>query len=105
MEGTTLQGPPRGIQGPHTAVLSRRARGRRRAARYDAAARLRRWVDERGSGWCDWCLNGFPADVVEIDHVRSLSMGGTDTDGNVQAVCVDCRGLKTRMEFRTVPAL
>ncbi|MFH8597846.1 HNH endonuclease [Streptomyces rimosus] len=62
-------------------------------------------MDERGSGWCDWCLNDFPADVVEIDHVRSLSMGGIDTDGNVQALCVDCRGLKTRMEFRTAPVL
>ncbi len=82
----------------HTVVRSRRSRGRRRAARYDAAARLRRRVDERGSGWCDWCLNDFPADAVEIDHVRPLSMGGTDTDGNGQVLCRGCHGLKTRTE-------
>ncbi|MFI9229907.1 HNH endonuclease [Streptomyces rimosus] len=80
-------------------------RRRRALGRRARRALLRRRVDERGSGWCDWCLNDFPADVVEIDHVRPLSMGGTDTDGNVQAVCVDCRGLKTRMEFRAAPAL
>ncbi|WP_242440887.1 HNH endonuclease [Streptomyces sp. CB02923] len=80
-------------------VRGRRSRGRRRTARYDAAARLRRRVDERSSGWCDWCLGDFPADVVEIDHVRPLSMGGTDTDGNVQALCRGCHRLKTSTEF------
>ncbi|KOT56176.1 MULTISPECIES: HNH endonuclease [Streptomyces] len=88
-----------------TGVRARRSRGRRRAARYDAAARLRRRVDERGSGWCDWCLNDFPADVVEIDHVRPLSMGGTDTDGNVQVLCHGCHGLKTRTEFGATDAV
>ncbi|WP_078658178.1 HNH endonuclease [Streptomyces rimosus] len=77
---------------------SRRARCRRRAARYDAAARLRRRVDERGPDWCDWCLNDFPADGVEIDHVRPRAMGGADTDGNVQVLCHGCHGLKTRTE-------
>ncbi|MGW7550084.1 HNH endonuclease [Streptomyces rimosus] len=61
--------------------------------------RLRRRVDERGSGWCDWCLNGFPTDVVEIDHMRSLETGRTDTDGNVQVLCVGCHQLKTGTEF------
>ncbi|MEV7507681.1 HNH endonuclease signature motif containing protein [Streptomyces sp. NPDC091201] len=80
-------------------VRSRRARSRRRADRFDAAARLRRRVQERGSAWCDWCLADFPADGVDVDHVRPLSMGGTDTDGNVQVLCRECHGLKTSTEF------
>ncbi len=80
-------------------VRSRRARGRRRAVRYNAAARLRRRVDERGHGWCDWCLGDFPADLVEVDHVKPLAMGGEDVDSNVQVLCHDCHQLKTATEF------
>ncbi|MEU8617288.1 HNH endonuclease signature motif containing protein [Streptomyces sp. NPDC048623] len=35
----------------------------------------------------------------DVDHVRPLSMGGTDTDGNVQVLCRGCHGLKTSTEF------
>ncbi|MFD9629779.1 HNH endonuclease [Streptomyces violascens] len=81
------------------AVRARRSRSRRRAKRFDAAARLRRRVQERGSAWCDWCLGDFPADGVDVDHVQPLAMGGTDTDGNVQVLCRGCHALKTRTEF------
>ncbi|MGW6768891.1 HNH endonuclease [Streptomyces sp. NPDC055037] len=80
-------------------VRSRRARGRRRATRRDAAARLRRRVQERGSAWCDWCLGDFPADGVDVDHVRPLALGGEDTDSNVQVLCHGCHVVKTRTEF------
>ncbi|WP_102923928.1 HNH endonuclease [Streptomyces noursei] len=41
----------------------------------------------------------FPASAVDVDHVRPLSLGGTDTDGNVQVLCRGCHALKTETEF------
>ncbi|MEW1658283.1 HNH endonuclease signature motif containing protein [Streptomyces sp. NPDC093707] len=80
-------------------VRSRRARGRRRARRYDAAERLCQQLRKRGHGWCDWCLADFAVHLLEVDHVRPLAMGGTDTDGNVQVLCRGCHALKTSTEF------
>lgn len=80
-------------------VRTRRARSRRRAARNDAAARLRRIIERKGHAWCDWCLDDFPAADVDVDHVRPLSMGGTDTADNVQVLCGTCHQLKTATEF------
>ncbi|MFF1479666.1 HNH endonuclease [Streptomyces sp. NPDC058301] len=88
-----------GVYEGRPSVRTHRARGRRRAARYDAAARLRRRVQERGSAWCDWCLGNFPAEGVDVDHVRPLSLGGEDIDSNVQVLCHGCHGLKTSTEF------
>ncbi|MBZ4319527.1 HNH endonuclease [Streptomyces huiliensis] len=81
------------------AVRARRSRGRRRAARHDGAARLRRVLDERGSGWCAWCLGVYMASGLEVDHVRPLALGGDDTDGNVHVLCRECHQLKTATEF------
>ncbi|MEU9984891.1 HNH endonuclease signature motif containing protein [Streptomyces sp. NPDC050856] len=81
-----------------------RARGQRRAARNDAAARLRRVIERKGTAWCDWCLNDFPTVDVDVDHVRPLSMGGTDTDGNVQVLCRGCHQLKRRRSSGRPPS-
>ncbi|MCF3103927.1 HNH endonuclease [Streptomyces roseoverticillatus] len=75
--------------------------GQRRTARYDAAARLRRRIQEKGTAWCDWRLGDFPAALVDVDHVWPLALGGTDTDGNVQVPCRGCHALKAAMEFGT----
>ncbi|MEV4868455.1 HNH endonuclease [Streptomyces syringium] len=80
-------------------VRTRRARGRRRANRHAAAARLCRRVREKGTAWCDWCLADFPADGVDVDHVRPISLGGEDTDNNVQVLCHACHQLKAGTEF------
>ncbi|MFE6099771.1 HNH endonuclease [Streptomyces laurentii] len=80
-------------------VQLRRVRGRRRAERHDAAARLRRIIERKTSAWCDWCLQNFAPADVDVDHVRPLSMRGTDTDGNVQVLCRGCHRLKTVTEF------
>ncbi|MFB6573206.1 HNH endonuclease [Streptomyces noursei] len=85
-------------------VRARRSRGRRRAKRFDAASRLRRTLERKGHGWCDWCLDDFPADGMDVDHVRPLALGGTDTDGNVQVLCRGCHRLKTGTEFGSARA-
>ncbi|MGW1200000.1 HNH endonuclease [Streptomyces sp. NPDC002536] len=36
---------------------------------------------------------------MDVDHVRPLALGGTDTDGNVQVLCRGCHKTKTRAEF------
>ncbi|WP_326811566.1 HNH endonuclease signature motif containing protein [Streptomyces scopuliridis] len=58
--------------------------------------------ERQGHASCDWCLNDFPASGVDVDHVRPLSLGGEDVDGNVQVLCRRCHGLKTRTEFEAV---
>ncbi|MFJ2132960.1 HNH endonuclease [Streptomyces sp. NPDC087845] len=44
-------------------------------------------------------MGDFPANGVDVDHVRPLALGGEDIDGNVQVLCHGCHGLKTRTEF------
>ncbi|GHF26057.1 hypothetical protein GCM10010359_30150 [Streptomyces morookaense] len=56
-------------------------------------------MERKGHAWCGWCMETFPASAVDVDHVRPLAMGGTDTDGNVQVLCRGCHRLKIRAEF------
>ncbi|WP_239697103.1 HNH endonuclease signature motif containing protein [Streptomyces sp. OspMP-M43] len=44
-------------------------------------------------------MGDFPANGVDVDHVRPLSLGGEDVDTNVQVLCHGCHGLKTATEF------
>ncbi|MFI8810261.1 MULTISPECIES: HNH endonuclease [unclassified Streptomyces] len=44
-------------------------------------------------------MGDFPADGVDVDHVRPLSRGGEDVDSNVQVLCHGCHQLKTATEF------
>ena len=36
--------------------------------------------------------------ATEVDHVRPISQGGTDTDDNKRAICVPCHRAKTARE-------
>lgn len=62
-----------------------------------------RRVQERGKAWCDWCLNDFPANGVDVDHVRPLALGGEDIDSNVQVLCHLCHQLQDRHRVRRCP--
>ncbi|WP_235096089.1 HNH endonuclease [Streptomyces sp. A1-5] len=56
-------------------------------------------VHKAGYVQCAACRLSFPASAVDVDHVRPLALGGTDTDGNVQVLCRGCHRLKTCTEF------
>ncbi|WTB44536.1 HNH endonuclease [Streptomyces sp. NBC_00827] len=44
------------------------------------------------------------ADVVNVDHMQPLTLGGEDTDGNVQPLCHECHSVKTGEDFGTTNA-
>ncbi|WP_353963758.1 HNH endonuclease signature motif containing protein [Streptomyces sp. NBC_00237] len=37
--------------------------------------------------------------LCRVDHVQPLTLGGSDTDGNVQPFCRPCHRLKACKEF------
>ncbi|MGW7411675.1 HNH endonuclease [Streptomyces sp. NPDC054863] len=82
-----------------SAVRSRHRQRKRSAQRHAGAAALRKRLQAKGHAWCDWCLEDFPADAVDVDHVRPLSLGGEDVASNVQVLCRPCHVLKTATDF------
>lgn len=63
---------------------------------FSGAARLRALVGARGGARCGSLVL---ADVVDVDHMQPLALGGEDTDGNVQPLCRDCHLAKTAEDF------
>jgi 5-methylcytosine-specific restriction protein A len=79
-----------------------------------------RWADSRrrthraGTGWDEQaaarrilardghrCYLRSPVCIghaTEVDHIRPLGQGGTDTDDNKAAICVPCHRAKTARE-------
>ena len=92
----------------HHQVYERRASVRARRVHravlvrvFSGAARLRALVGARGGARCARCGSLVLADVVDVDHVQPLALGGEDTDGNVQPLCHGCHLTKTGEDFPT----
>lgn len=68
---------------------------------FSGATRLRALVGAHGGARCARCGSLVLADLVDVDHVQPLALGGEDTDGNVQVLCRECHQLKTATEFGT----
>ncbi len=47
-------------------------------------------VLKRDNFRCRYCGKSAPEALLEIDHIRPLSNGGTDDDSNLGASCVEC---------------
>ena len=45
---------------------------------------------------CKVC--GLTTKDLEVDHITNVAQGGTDDDGNLQAICVPCHKAKTALE-------
>ncbi|MFB8169992.1 HNH endonuclease signature motif containing protein [Kitasatospora purpeofusca] len=58
-----------------------------------------RLVDRAGSAVCGLCGEGFPAELVDVDHRTPLALGGEDTDSNVWPLCRECHRGKTARDF------
>jgi len=41
---------------------------------------------------------GLTTKDLEVDHIINVAQGGTDDDGNLQAICVPCHKAKTARE-------
>lgn len=41
---------------------------------------------------------GLTTKDLEVDHVVNVAQGGTDDDGNLQAICIPCHRAKTARE-------
>lgn len=52
---------------------------------------------------CNVCgrLTQYPKGF-QIDHIKPLSKGGTDTPDNVQLLCLDCHDTKTAKDLNHV---
>ncbi|MFI6282791.1 HNH endonuclease [Streptomyces sp. NPDC050988] len=53
-----------------------------------------------GGACCARCGSLVLVDVVDVDHVQPLALGGEDTDGNVQPLCHGSHLAKTGEDFR-----
>lgn len=41
---------------------------------------------------------GLTTQALEVDHIVNVAEGGTDEDGNLQAICIPCHKAKTARE-------
>ena len=60
---------------------------------------IRERIFERDCGLCVHCAKaGHVTPATQVDHVRPLEQGGTDTDDNLQSLCEPCHEAKTKAE-------
>jgi 5-methylcytosine-specific restriction enzyme A len=70
-----------------------------------AAVRDRVRVMRRDNGLCQECFrHGILTAAQEVDHIQALVNGGSDSDDNKEALCLDCHVLKTRDDKGLTPS-
>ena len=61
--------------------------------------RLKLRILSRQGFSCAHCGNGFTAAVKpEFDHITAIINGGSNSEGNIQALCIPCHGKKTAQD-------
>lgn len=75
-------------------------RGTRQERGYGAEwEQTRKRILRRDKGLCQPCLKaGRPRPAKQVDHIVPKFEGGTDDDGNLQAICIACHQAKTAEE-------
>lgn len=62
---------------------------------------IRQRILARDCGLCQVCArDGRLSLARDVDHVRELSDGGTDADGNLQSICGPCHRNKSNASQR-----
>lgn len=62
--------------------------------------RVRTRIYERGGGRCHVCGKDLTGKKWATDHVKPLAFEGTNTEGNLAAICTPCHVLKTGEEAK-----
>ena len=77
-------------------------RGTRQERGYGAEwEKTRKRILSRDKGLCQVCMTeGKLRPAKQVDHKVPKAEGGTDEDGNLQAICVPCHQAKTAAEAR-----
>lgn len=61
--------------------------------------KLRKTILQRDKHLCQPCLaKGRVTVATQVDHIRPKAKGGTDDEGNLQAICKPCHDEKTARE-------
>lgn len=58
--------------------------------------RKRELILIRDNYTCRVC--GLTTKDIEVDHIINVAQGGTDDEGNLQAICIPCHKAKTARE-------
>lgn len=86
---------------PHAGRFADKRRGSRHQRDYGSAwVKRRARILERDAGLCQPCLREgvTTPGCNEVDHVIPRAEGGTEDDGNLQAICRPCHQAKTAAE-------
>lgn len=76
-----------------------RKRGQCQSGRGKGWKRSRARIMARDMHLCQVCQrNGRATPATEVDHITPLSLGGSDDDQNLQAICEPCHKAKTERE-------
>ena len=66
----------------------------RQRARPSFSVKDKDFLYERQQGRCNGCKVKLPMKVLQVDHIRPFSKGGTDKPSNLQLLCGPCNASK-----------
>ena len=66
----------------------------RQRARPSFNVKDKEFLYERQKGRCNGCKEKLPMRVLQVDHIRPFSKGGTDKPSNLQLLCGPCNASK-----------
>jgi 5-methylcytosine-specific restriction endonuclease McrA len=63
-------------------------------------AQYQNQFDIFGQVRCKICGRSFPIDIMEVDHIKPISKGGTDQPSNLQLLCPACNRKKNKKTYK-----